>query len=62
MRLPRTVLPLLLASSGISQIQLPVMPSEPFLKQVLTTEFFAEGITSGDFNRDGITDLASGPF
>jgi len=62
MRLPRTVLPLLLASSGISQIQLPVMPREPFLKQVLTTEVFAEGMTSGDFDRDGITDLASGPF
>ncbi|QDV55980.1 PVC-type heme-binding CxxCH protein [Rosistilla oblonga] len=28
----------------------------------LSTQFFSEGATVGDFNRDGIADVASGPF
>ena len=28
----------------------------------LSAEFFSEGATTGDFNRDGHTDIASGPF
>ncbi|EMI19403.1 membrane-bound dehydrogenase domain-containing protein [Rhodopirellula maiorica SM1] len=30
--------------------------------QRLSSEFFSEGATSGDFNRDGAPDIASGPF
>ncbi|MCG8648948.1 MAG: VCBS repeat-containing protein, partial [Pirellulales bacterium] len=30
--------------------------------QKLTGQFFSEGATVGDFNRDGIPDVASGPF
>ncbi|MGB7326692.1 MAG: hypothetical protein WBD31_17585, partial [Rubripirellula sp.] len=28
----------------------------------LSSQFFSESATTGDFNRDGITDIASGPF
>lgn len=28
----------------------------------LTTDFFCEGATFGDFNRDGVGDVASGPW
>ncbi|TWU26503.1 FG-GAP repeat protein [Novipirellula galeiformis] len=30
--------------------------------QRLSSDFFSEGATAGDFNRDGVTDVASGPF
>ena len=33
-----------------------------FKKQVLTTEFWAEGAHVGDFSRDGKKDIVSGPF
>ena len=33
-----------------------------FTKQVLTKEFWSEGATYGDFNRDGNVDIAAGPF
>ena len=33
-----------------------------FTKQQLTKEFWAEGATIGDFNKDGNIDVASGPY
>jgi hypothetical protein len=33
-----------------------------FKKQVLTDRYLADGITSGDLNRDGKPDIVSGPF
>jgi hypothetical protein len=33
-----------------------------FRKVVLAKDFFAEGATAGDFNRDGRMDIAAGPF
>ena len=33
-----------------------------FTKQVLTKEFWSEGATYGDFNKDGNVDIAAGPF
>ncbi|WP_222436083.1 PVC-type heme-binding CxxCH protein [Rubripirellula reticaptiva] len=30
--------------------------------QQLSSEFYSESATTGDFNRDGLTDIASGPF
>ncbi len=33
-----------------------------FRKIALATEFYAEGATAGDFNRDGRMDIAAGPF
>src|SRR5205085_150897 len=33
-----------------------------FSKQVLTKEFWSEGATFGDFNKDGNVDIAAGPF
>lgn len=33
-----------------------------FQKQVVTTEYHSEGADMGDFNRDGIPDLVSGPY
>ena len=33
-----------------------------FTKQVLTKEFWSEGATYGDFNKDGKMDIAAGPF
>ena len=33
-----------------------------FQKQVLTSEYYCDGITSGDINRDGNLDIVAGPF
>jgi hypothetical protein len=33
-----------------------------FEKQILTSEFWAEGAAAGDFNKDGKKDVVSGPF
>jgi hypothetical protein len=33
-----------------------------FQKQTLTKEFWSEGATFGDFNHDGVNDIAAGPF
>src|SRR5437868_3358507 len=33
-----------------------------FIKQTLTREFWSEGANFGDFNKDGIMDIAAGPF
>lgn len=56
------VLLLLLAAAGAAQSVPQPARRAPFWKQVLTTAFFAEGTTSGDFDRDGFVDLASGPY
>jgi hypothetical protein len=37
-------------------------PPVTFQKQVLTERYLADGISSGDFNRDGKPDIVSGPF
>lgn len=50
------VLPSLQAADG------PTRRLVTFRKQVLTTEFWAEGAYVGDFNRDGKTDIIAGPF
>lgn len=33
-----------------------------FTRQILTREFWSEGATYGDFNHDGVVDIAAGPF
>src|SRR5205085_3078797 len=33
-----------------------------FRKQVLTDKYYCDGITVGDINRDGRTDIVAGPF
>jgi hypothetical protein len=33
-----------------------------FQKQVLTDKYYCDGITAGDFNRDGKMDIVAGPF
>ena len=33
-----------------------------FQKQILTDQYFCDGITSGDINRDGKADIVAGPF
>ena len=33
-----------------------------FSKVILTQEFWAEGATAGDFNNDGVLDVAAGPY
>lgn len=52
---------LLLAACGKGQVVAP-QPVPAFAGISLTTAFYAEGIASGDFDRDGRTDLAAGPF
>jgi hypothetical protein len=37
-------------------------PPVTFHKQVLTDRYLADGIASGDFNRDGKPDIVSGPY
>ena len=37
-------------------------PPVTFQKQILTERYLADGISSGDFNRDGKQDIVSGPF
>jgi len=53
---------LLLVACGRSQVALAPKPPPAFEGVQLTTAFFAEGICSGDFDRDGHRDLAAGPF
>ncbi len=51
------VLPLLLATPG----NLGAAEAVVFDTKTLSTEFFAEGAAAGDFNRDGVNDIISGP-
>jgi hypothetical protein len=37
-------------------------PPVKFHKQILTERYLADGISSGDFNRDGKPDIVSGPY
>ena len=37
-------------------------PDLSFRKLTLSTEFYCEGATLGDFDRDGVKDIVSGPF
>jgi hypothetical protein len=37
-------------------------PPVRFQRQVLTERYLADGISAGDINRDGKTDVVSGPF
>ncbi|HEX4350247.1 MAG TPA: VCBS repeat-containing protein, partial [Verrucomicrobiae bacterium] len=53
--LPLLIVPLLCLTGCAS-----VVPG--FKKVQLTDQFWAEGADFGDFNRDGIMDVASGPF
>src|SRR3954468_4395089 len=42
---------------------LPAKVSGPaFLKRTLTDQYFCDGITAGDINRDGKLDIVAGPF
>jgi hypothetical protein len=51
-------MPLLL---WLALVQTPESPVT-FRKQVLTERYLADGISNGDFNRDGKQDIVSGPF
>jgi FG-GAP-like repeat len=59
MKINPHILPLLLATAALAAD--PVASGE-FTKIQLTDEFWAEGATSGDFNRDGKMDVAYGPY
>ncbi len=52
------------AGSGIAIAAEPhLSPASPtFRKQVLTDKYYCDGITAGDINRDGKTDIVAGPF
>jgi hypothetical protein len=48
------------ASGNVASSSKPVLHS--FTKQQLTDEFWSEGACFADINRDGVTDVVSGPF
>lgn len=50
----------LLAVSSALAAETPLIHT--FTKQTLTKEFWSEGATFGDFNKDGVNDIAGGPF
>ena len=67
----RTVLLVCLAmagSFGRTEVKPPPsagasVPSKPrFLKQILTDQYYCDGVTAGDINRDGKADIIAGPF
>ncbi len=49
--------PITAQNTAVGAIQL-----HPFQRQILTTSYHAEGVCVGDFDGDGIDDIASGPF
>jgi hypothetical protein len=57
MKSPR-LLPLLLSAAPACALAAPVIT---FDSRVLSTEFHSEGAAVGDFNRDGVKDVVSGP-
>ncbi len=59
MRLP-LLLPAAVALALPAELQ--ARPLITFAKHVLTREFWAEGASVGDFNRDGHRDVAAGPY
>ena len=56
------LLVLLLNSSGAVHSQSPATVRVEWQTRQLSDQFFSEGSTVGDFNRDGHMDVASGPF
>ncbi|TWU32452.1 FG-GAP-like repeat-containing protein [Novipirellula artificiosorum] len=52
------------SSSHLDTLMYANPPSEPltFHKQVLTDQYFCDGINSADFNRDGKPDIVAGPY
>ena len=48
------------ASGAVGSSRKPALHS--FAKQQLTDEFWSEGACFADINRDGVTDVVSGPF
>jgi hypothetical protein len=61
MHMWRTVLLMLLLLPAMTLVAEEDSPSIRFRKQVLTEEYYADGITTGDINRDGKLDIVSGP-
>lgn len=53
--------PLVLAALGCALLA-PVSATVKFKKIVLTDEYLADGISAGDFNRDGRMDIVAGPY
>ena len=58
---------LLVACTHYAAAQAPPTASAPgrtvaFKKQVLTSNYYCDGIQSGDFNRDGHPDVVAGPY
>jgi hypothetical protein len=37
-------------------------PAPTFTRQVLTTDYYCDGLDAGDINRDGATDIVAGPY
>ncbi|MDR3229139.1 MAG: VCBS repeat-containing protein [Puniceicoccales bacterium] len=53
----------LIASAGLAAAPDASAAAAPkYKKLVLSNEFYSEGAHFGDFNKDGITDVAAGPF
>lgn len=54
------VIPLIVCMLPASQMTADDAPA--FRKQVLTGEYYCDGVAVGDFNRDGHADVVAGPF
>ena len=57
-----TLLSLALVASALSQSTTPPAPNGKWTKQQLTDNFWAEGATAADVNKDGKMDVLYGPY
>ncbi|MEX2139833.1 MAG: VCBS repeat-containing protein [Pirellulales bacterium] len=50
------------ATCSWAQLSVPAGRAVSFAKQTLTDRYYCDGVTTGDFNRDGKPDIVAGPF
>src|SRR5687767_15131630 len=53
---------LLLFATAASVVAAQPLLVHTFTKQQISKEFWSEGANFGDFNRDGVNDIAAGPY